>query len=134
MRFQFARYLIVGAFLGVATLLVRALCEHMLPATRASYLASVAIAYALGIAAGFFLHARFTFGHAANRLSPRQFLRFTMVALAQIAVVSALATWLHYTDVLARLPADAAGAIALVIAVLVAAVGTFLINRAWVYR
>ncbi|MEP6942882.1 MAG: GtrA family protein [Betaproteobacteria bacterium] len=133
MRHQFVRYLIVGAFLGVATLLIRAILERLLPESRVAYPASVIFAYAAGIAAGFFLHAHFTFRRGSNSLLPRQFIRFVTVALAQIVVVGLLATWLRYSSYLASLNADVAGAVALVIAVGIAAVATFLLHRAWVY-
>src|ERR1700694_5096525 len=133
MRRQFARYLVVGAFLGIATLILRAIGEHLLPESRVAYLVSVIFAYTMGIVTGFFLHARYTFKRSLSILLPRHFFRFVTVALAQIAIVSVLATVLRYTDPLVQLNAEFAGAIALGIAVFIAAAGTFLLNRVWVY-
>ena len=134
MRRQFARYLVVGAFLGVATLILRAIGEHLLPESSVGYFVSVIVAYGMGTVAGFFMHARYTFKHSLSRLLPRQFFRFVTVALGQIAVVSVLATLLRYATPLAQLNAELAGAVGLVIAVIIAAVATFLLNRIWVYN
>jgi putative flippase GtrA len=134
MRRQFARYLVVGAFLGVATLIVRAIGEHLLPESRVGYFVSVIIAYSMGTVAGFFMHARYTFKHSLRRLLPRQFFRFVAVAFGQVAVVSVFATVLRYSTALAQVNAELAGAISLAIAVIIAAVATFLLNRVWVYN
>lgn len=86
---QYARFVIIGAFVGVVTVGCRELIGHLLAAdTRRNYSASVVIAYAVGIALSFLLNHRFTFQANAESRNWRKFLQF-----AAFAIVGLVATW-----------------------------------------
>src|SRR5690349_4835694 len=88
---QYARFLFVGAIVGIITVGARELIGRVLVAdTRQAYSASVILAYVIGITLSFMLNNRFTFSNSSGyERSWKIFLQF-----AGIAIIGLLTVWL----------------------------------------
>jgi putative flippase GtrA len=94
---QYARFLIVGAFVGLVTVGCRELIGHLLgDDTPRNYSVSVILAYAVGIALSFLLNHRFTFGGGADSRNWRKFLQFAAFAVVGLGTTWALSLALRY--------------------------------------
>ena len=115
---QYARFLVVGAFVGVVTVGCRELIGHLLVVdNRQTYSLSIVLAYAIGIALSFLLNQRFTFGGSTQR-SWSRFAGFVALALLGMALTWLFSLLLRYglhLDTLlgehARMAAFAGGAL-----------------------
>lgn len=131
---QYARFLMVGAFVGVVSVACRELSGYLLGAdTRENYMLSVALAYTLGIGLSFWMNHRFTFIAEGRSVNWRAFARFTA-----IAVVGLISTWLlsltlrygaHLDALIGRLAKPAAFATA----TLLSSVLTYPLNSRFVF-
>jgi putative flippase GtrA len=131
---QYARFVIIGAFVGIVSVGCRELIGYLLAADTAwNYSVSVAFAYAVGIMLSFLLNHRFTFGGDDSSRNWRIFARF-----AAIAVVGLVATWLlalalrYGTHLDARI-GSAAKLVAFVAAALLSSLLTYPLNARFVF-
>ncbi len=131
---QYARFLIIGALVGVVSVGCRELTGYLLAAdTAGSYSVSVAVAYTVGIVLSFLLNRRFTFGGDDGSRNWRIFSRS-----AAIAVVGLVATWLlalvlrYGTHLDARI-GSAAKLVAFVAAALLSSLLTYPLNARFVF-
>ena len=116
---QYARFLIVGAFVGIVTVGCRELIGHLLVVdNRQTYSLSIVLAYAIGIALSFLLNQRFTFGGSSSPRSWSRFAGFVVLALLGMALTWLISLLLRYglhLDALlgerARMAAFAGGAL-----------------------
>jgi putative flippase GtrA len=131
---QYARFLIVGAFVGIVTIGCRELIGDLLSAdTRGNYSVSIVFAYAVGISLSFLLNHRFTFGQAGNRRSWRKFLRFTVIAFVGLASTWALSFLLRYGAHLDALLGPMARLAAFATATLLSSLLTYPLNSLFVF-
>lgn len=94
---QYARFLVIGAFVGIVTVGCRELIGHLLAAdTRRNFSISVSLAYAIGIALSFLLNHRFTFGGDDRSRNWRVFSRFVAIAIVGLVSTWVLALALRY--------------------------------------
>jgi putative flippase GtrA len=94
---QYARFMLVGGFVGVVTVACRELLGHVLHAdTPQAYSLSVVVAYAVGLVLSFLINHRFTFKEPAAQRSWRKFAQFVAVALTGMLITWALSLALRY--------------------------------------
>lgn len=131
---QYARFLIVGAFVGIVSIGCRELIGHLLAAdTRQNFSVSVALAYAVGIMLSFLLNHRFTFGGDDRSRNWRIFLRFTAIALIGLVTTWILALLLRYGMQLDARVGAAAKLLAFASATLLSTLLTYPLNARFVF-
>ena len=129
------RYLVVGAVVGVLTISARELLALVLPGDSPGYyLLSVILVYTGGIIASFIGHFHVSFSHVQDkRASLNSMYKFTLVALAGMAVTTVLSYQICYNlglDTLLGpfLPSFAFGA-----ATLIASLLTYSLNARYTF-
>jgi putative flippase GtrA len=132
---QYARFLLVGGFVGLITLGARELVGRVLIADNAAYYSvSVLIAYALGIALSYALNRRHTFNLAGGSSGYSDFALFALIALG-----GALSTWmlslaLRYGAHLEMLLGRSSATVAFALATLLSSLITYPLNAQFVFR
>jgi putative flippase GtrA len=132
---QYARFLLVGAFVGLASVGFREVIGRMLVADSAGYYSlSVVLAYALGIALSFILNRRHTFNQRDTSASFSSFALFVLIALLGAFCTWALSLLLRYGAHLNALLGNSAAAVAFALAALLSTVITYPLNARFVFR
>jgi putative flippase GtrA len=133
---QYARFLLVGGFVGIVTVACRELLGYLLHAdTQRTYSISIVGAYAVGMALSFLLNHRFTYGgQRAGKRSWRKFVRFVAVALTGLLATWALSLALRYGLQLDALLGPAAKLIAFATATVLSSGLTYPLNSWFVFR
>jgi putative flippase GtrA len=131
---QYARFLIVGAFVGMVTVGCRELIGHLLADdTPRSYSVSVILAYAVGIALSFLLNHRFTFGAHTDSRTWRKFLQFAAFAVIGLCSTWALSLALRYGTPLDALAGRLAKPLAFASATLLSSLLIYPLNSRFVF-
>jgi putative flippase GtrA len=131
---QYARFLIIGAFVGIVSVACRELIGYLLGADTAwNYSLSVASAYAVGIMLSFLLNHRFTFGGDDSSRNWRIFSRFVMIAVVGLVSTWLLALALRYGARLDARIGSAAKLVAFVTATLLSSLLTYPLNARFVF-
>jgi putative flippase GtrA len=131
---QYARFVIIGAFVGIVTVGCRELIGLLLVAdTRRNFSISVCLAYAVGITLSFFLNLRFTFGGDASSRNWRNFFRFAAVAIVGLVSTWILALALRYGAHLDARIGSAAKLVAFATATFLSSVLTYTLNARFVF-
>lgn len=137
-RPSYARFLAIGALLGVATVGARELLGRLIPDSPFAYWASVLIVYSVAVAVGYRLQGRYAFGldatNLTNQCGRRRFARFATVAAAGCLLTSALAVALRYGTPLGSLASSVSAPTAFALAAVAASVVTFALNRLYVFN
>jgi putative flippase GtrA len=131
---QYARFLVIGAFVGIVTVTCRELIGHLLAAdTRRNFSVSVVIAYAVGITISFFLNHRFTFGGDGSSRNWRAFIHFVAIAIVGLISTWILSLALRYGTHLDALIGPAAKLVAFATATLLSSMLTYPLNARFVF-
>jgi putative flippase GtrA len=131
---QYARFLIIGAFVGIVTVGCRELVGHLLVAdTRRNYSVSVGVAYAVGITLSFFLNHRFTFGGDERSRNWRVFFHFVAIAIVGLVSTWILSLALRYGTHLDAHIGSAAKPVAFATATLLSSLLTYPLNARLVF-
>jgi putative flippase GtrA len=131
---QYARFLIIGAFVGIVTVGCRELIGYLLVAdTRRNFSISVAMAYAVGITLSFFLNHRFTFGGDERSRNWRVFVLFVVIAIAGLFSTWILSLTLRYGTHLDAHIGRAAKPVAFATATLLSSLLTYPLNARFVF-
>jgi putative flippase GtrA len=131
---QYARFLTVGAFVGVITVGCRELIGHLLADdTPLSYSVSVVGAYVVGIALSFLLNHRVTFGAHPETRNWRKFLQFASFAVIGLFTTWALSLGLRYGTSLAELTGRLAKPLAFASATFLSSLLTYPLNSRFVF-
>lgn len=131
---QYARFLVIGAFVGMVSVGCRELIGYLLGADTAwNYSASVAFAYAVGILLSFLLNHRFTFNGDDSSRNWRIFSRFVGIALVGLITTWLLALALRYGAHLDTRIGSAARLVAFVTATLLSSLVTYPLNARFVF-
>lgn len=131
---QYARFVIIGAFVGIVSVGCRELIGHLLAAdTRRNFSISVLLAYAVGITLSFFLNHRFTFGGDGSSRNWRVFLQFAAIAIAGLLSTWVLALALRYGTRLDARIGSAAKPVAFATAAFLSSLLTYPLNARFVF-
>lgn len=131
---QYARFVFIGAFVGIVSVGCRELVGHLLVAdTRRSYSISVGLAYAIGITLSFFLNHRFTFGGDDSSRNWRIFFQFAAIAIVGLVLTWILALALRYGTHLDARIGWAAKPVAFATAAFISSVLTYPLNARFVF-
>ena len=131
---QYARFLIIGAFVGIVSVGCRELIGHLLIAdTRRNFSISVGVAYAIGITLSFFLNHRFTFGGDDSSRKWQNFCQFAAIAVVGLVLTWILALGLRYGTHLDVHIGRAARPVAFATAALLSSVLTYPLNARFVF-
>ncbi len=131
---QYARFVIIGAFVGIVSVGCRELIGYLLAAdTVWSYSVSVAFAYAVGIALSFLLNHRFTFAGNDSSRNWRIFSRFVAIAVVGLVMTWLLALALRYGTRLDVHIGSAAKLVAFVTAAFLSSLLTYPLNARFVF-
>ena len=131
----YLRYIIVGAVVGVLTILLRELFALILPEdTPVYYALSVVMAYVVGIVCSYFGHRNVTFsarqlvgGHSGA------FTRFTVIAIAGLLATTAMSMLIRYGFPVDRLLGEYAGGFAFALATFLASILTYSLNSTFTF-
>lgn len=131
----YLRYIIVGAVVGVLTILIRELFALVLPAdTPAYYALSVTMAYMVGIVCSYYGHRNVTF--SARQLvggHSEAFTRFTVIAVAGLLATTAISMLIRYGFPVDRLLGKYAGSFAFALATFLASILTYSLNSTFTF-
>jgi putative flippase GtrA len=131
---QYARFMLVGGFVGVVTVASRELIGRVLHAdTPQAYSLSVVVAYALGLVLSFLINHRFTYNGSASGRSWRKFVQFVAVALIGMLITWALSLALRYGLRLDSLIGPSAKPVAFATAALLSSALTYPLNSWFVF-
>ncbi len=131
---QYARFVIIGAFVGIVTVGCRELIGHLLVAdTPRNFSISVGLAYAIGITLSFFLNHRFTFGGDDSSRNWRIFFQFVAIAILGLVSTWILALALRYGTHLDARIGSAAKPVAFATAALLSSLLTYPLNARFVF-
>jgi putative flippase GtrA len=131
---QYARFVIIGAFVGIVSVGCRELIGYLLAADTASnYSVSVALAYAVGIALSFLLNHRFTFDGNDSSRNWRSFSRFAAIALVGLVMTWLLALALRYGTHLDALIGSPAKLVSFATATFLSSMLTYPLNARFVF-
>jgi len=131
----YLRYIIVGAVVGVLTVLLRELFALMLPAdTPVYYALSVMMAYVIGIVCSYYGHRNVTF--SARQLVDghgEAFTRFTLIAIAGLLATTAMSILIRYGFPVDKLLGEYAGGFAFALASFLASVLTYSLTSTFTF-
>lgn len=131
---RYARFLVVGAFVGILTVGCRELIGRILVVdTRLTFTVSIVLAYAFGITLGFLLNHRFTFDADGTSRNAGMFLRFVVVAVIGLVLTWLLSFTFRYAANLDAQIGPAAKPAAFAIAALLASLITYPLNARFVF-
>jgi putative flippase GtrA len=132
---QYARFLVIGGFVGLITVGCRELIGRMLVTDSAAYYSlSVVLAYALGIALTYVLNRRHTFNQRDTSASYSTFALFALIALLGAFCTWMLSLLLRYGAHLNALLGNCAAAAAFALAALLSTLITYPLNARFVFR
>lgn len=131
---RYARFLLVGALVGILTVGCRELIGRILIVdTRLTFTVSVVLAYAFGITVSFLLNRRFTFDGQGTSHNAGTFLRFVAIALVGLVLTWLLSFTFRYAANLDAQIGPAAKPTAFAVAALLASLLTYPLNARFVF-
>jgi putative flippase GtrA len=131
---QYARFVLIGAFVGLVSVGCRELIGYLLAAdTVGRYSVSVALAYVVGIVLSFLLNHRFTFDGKNSSRNWRIFSRFVVIAVIGLVLTWLLALALRYGARLDAHIGPAAKLVAFVTAAFLSSLLTYPLNARFVF-
>ena len=132
----YLKYFVVGAVVGVFTILLRELFALMLPAdTPIFYAFSVVMAYAVGIVCSYYGHRNVTF--SARQLVGKHitaFTRFTFIAVAGLLATTTMSLLIRYGLPVESLLGEYAGGFSFALATFLASILTYSLNSAFTFK
>jgi putative flippase GtrA len=132
---EYARFLAVGAFVGVVTVGLREVIARVLVTDSAGYYSlSVVLAYLVGIALSYLLNRRFTFGHSGAAVSLTPIALFALIALLGTISTWAFSLLLRYGAHFNALLGPFGAAVAFALAAVISTVITYPLNARFVFR
>jgi putative flippase GtrA len=132
---QYARFLVIGAFVGLITVGCRELIARILVTDNAAYYSlSVVLAYALGIVLAYTLNRRHTFDQRETSATCSRFALFALIALLGAFCTWLLSLLLRYGMHLNALLGEHAAAAAFALAALLSTLVTYPLNARFVFR
>ena len=134
-RCTYCKYLLVGAVVGIATIIAREIIAYILPAdTPSYYLLSVVLVYAGGIIASFYGHNRVTFSHIRNKRAAQKSIgRFIIIAIIGMLITSLLSYQIRYTTEMEPILGKLLPAFAFASGTVIASIATFLLNARYTF-
>lgn len=132
----YSRYFIVGAVVGVLTILLRELFAFLLPAdTPVYYALSVVLAYAVGIVCSYFGHRNVTFYRGKPVGGDVQaFARFTVIAVTGLVATTVISLVIRYGLPIEAVFGRYTGTFAFALATFLASVLTYSLNSTFTFR
>lgn len=131
----YGRYFVIGATVGILTILVREAVAVVLPEDSPPYYAlSVSFAYTIGILMSYYGHRTFTFRHASPIGGTLvSFSRFTVIATIGFIVTTLLSVVIRYGLLLDTLFGKFGATCAFASAALIASVLTYSLNSSYTF-
>lgn len=131
---QYARFLVVGAFVALITVAAREVIGHLLRVdTPFYYSVSVASAYIIGIVLSFLLNKQFTFNKTAEA-GVSKFLLFVLIAFAGMICTWLISLALRYGLKLELIFGKYSAAIAFATAALLSSGITYPLNAMLIFK
>lgn|GEM_PF-2060667 len=129
---QYFSYMLVGGVVGACAVIARQLGAYVFPDTRFYYVLVIVLVYGAGIVLSYLLQKKHTF-RDRRRGTPRQFLRFWLIAAFSGCLTALLSYVFRYGLALDSLFGTWSPTIAFTLAVLLTSLGNFFLNRRFVF-
>ena len=134
MRPDLLRYILVGAFVGIAAGLLLWMSDKVVGHSQLLYAALVAVIYLLGIVCSYKLHKHFTFAVSSRSEDSSNIKKFATSAVISGLACTSIATVIKFFAVWPSYLVEHSGWMSFVLANIPVAYATYLVNRTWVFK